>query len=258
LTVEDASRSYIVYQPALTRPDKVPLMVVLHGGLGNAESIEKISGMNGVADSGQFIVAYPDGTSGPLLRNRRTWNAGRCCGKAVEKNVDDVGILESMINEIVASYPVDASRIYVTGHSNGAMMAYRLAAEIPGRLAAIMPVAGTLAIDDCDKGKDVAVLHIHGDSDNNVPFAGGEGARGVSGGAHRSVAETIRLVTLSRRSAAPERSFFPPNFERLTYRCAEGAPVELLTIKGGGHPWPAGASQIVWEYAKKFSRSLDR
>ena len=75
---------------------------------------------------------------------------------------------------------VDRSRIYITGMSNGAMMAYRMACEAPLDIAAIGPVAGTLAVS-CERAKPTSVLAIHGLADQNVPFEGGVARKGFGG-----------------------------------------------------------------------------
>lgn len=270
LAVDGSIRSYIVYVPAVADTTGLPLMIVLHGGLGNAEHMERMTGMDEVADSGHFIVAYPDGTGGffPAMRDRRTWNAGSCCGRAARLDVDDVSFIEKMIDKIHARYSIDRSRVYVAGMSNGAMMAYRLACEIPERIAAIISVSGTLTVDDCDAAKKVPVLAIHGDNDRHVPFEGGVGEDSVSGVSYRSVPDTMRLITRARHCKAPEEKDLKGGISVFTYHCSEGAPVELYKIKGGRHVWPGGhgrnnteadgryisASRLAWDFARQFSK----
>ncbi len=270
LKIQGNSRSYNLYRPDLPNGEKVPLVIVLHGGLGNAGSVEASTGMNAVADSGGFIVAYPDGTGGRIgkMKDRRTWNAGKCCGRAVKQRVDDIAFIAAMIEDIGTSQPVDLRRVYVTGMSNGAMLAYRLACEIPEKLAAIIPVSGTLAVNDCSKAKDVPVMHIHGDNDRNVPLAGGVGEKDLSRVSHRSIPETMRMITAPRGCSGSETVALSNSVERTIYHCADGGPVELLIIKGGGHSWPGGrrqggqsgdstafsASQMAWTFAKQFTK----
>jgi polyhydroxybutyrate depolymerase len=182
--------------------------------------------------------------------------------------VNDVEFIAKMIDAIAAEEPVDVRRVYATGMSNGAMMAYRLACEIPGKLAAIIPVSGTLMMDDCRMAKDVAIMHIHGDADRNVPFQGGVGEAGVTNVAFRSVPETIRMVTQPRNCSGSEAIALHESVEKTVYHCKDGAPVELVVIHGGGHAWPGGrrranqtgwtnaivASQVAWDFAKQFEK----
>lgn len=269
LAVRGDEREYRLYAPpSLQSGQKAPLMIVLHGGMGNAEAIETASAMSEVAAREQFFAAYPEGTGAkmPKMKDRRTWNAGACCGIAVKQNVDDVGFISAMIDDLAASYPIDKSRVYVTGMSNGAMMAYRMACEAPEKIAAVIPIAGTLAVDDASRAKDVAVLHIHGDRDTNVPFEGGIGDKSVSGVAHRSVPDTMALLLASRKSNGSDKEELDGGkVEHTTYNCGAGAPVELIVVKGGGHSWPGGrgkyasasglnASEQAWNFAKRFSK----
>ena len=268
LLVDSHQRSYILYRPLTANTEELPLMIVLHGGLGNASYMQKSTGMDEIADAGRFIVAYPNGVGGRFAPNRRTWNAGSCCGRAVRENSDDVRFIEKMIEDIASKHAIDTRRIYVAGMSNGAMMAYRLACEIPDRIAAIIAVAGTLAVRNCDAAKDIPVLHIHGTEDNNVPVNGGVGRQSVSGISHRSVSDTVELITRSRRCQAPEVRTESGGIQISSYHCADGAPVRVVLISGGGHVWPGGygkrnkdstahkfsASKQAWEFAKQFSK----
>jgi polyhydroxybutyrate depolymerase len=268
LQVKGAEREYYLHAPPSVQGGaKVPLMVVLHGGMGNAQSIETTTGMNDVADREGFFVAYPEGTEGGMakMQGHRTWNAGACCGAAVKRNVDDVGFISAMIDDIAAKNPVDVKRVYVTGMSNGAMMAYRMACDAPQKVAAVIAVSGTLSVNDASKAKDVPVLHIHGTKDTNVPFEGGIGDKSVSGVEHRSVADTMTMLLAPRKSTGSKKEELGTGVEHTTYEVSAGAPVELMVIEGGPHAWPGGrgkggsasdlkASQQAWDFAKRFSK----
>lgn len=268
LDIDGEHRSYIVYKPASARGGDLPLMIVLHGGMGNARFIERKTGFNRVADRGGFIVAYPNGTliAGGMRGDRRTWNAGNCCGVAAREDVNDVAFIAKMIRDIASRYPVNLRRVYVAGFSNGAMLAYRLACQIPERIAAIISVSGALVINNCEVGRNVAVLAIHGTADDHVPFRGGQGpnVRVV----FDPVRKTIKRITRPRDCGAPTEIDLNRNVRVFSYHCRDGAPVELYVIKGGGHVWPGGwqrnmeepdtggisASRIAWDFAKRFSR----
>ncbi len=275
MLVDGETRSFIVYKPSsATTSQAPPLMIVLHGGLGNGAAMERTSGMDNVADKEGFIVVYPNGT-GPRyamrrqVKNRRTWNAGSCCGPAVRFNVDDVAFISNLIDKMQREYGIDPRRVYVAGFSNGAMLAYRLACEIPEKITAIIAVSGTLAVDSCsDKANQVAVLHIHGEMDDNVPYKGGMGHNSRAGVRHRSVEETVRMMTATRDCAPPKVEILHGVIKHTTYTCTSGAPFELITIKNGKHVWPGGhgrrntpedgryisASEAAWNFAKKFTK----
>ena len=161
LTVDGRERAYLMYRPATAGQD-APLVVVLHGAAGSGRQAQESYGWDAAADKGGFVVAYPDGVN-------RTWNAGPgCCGAAARDKVDDVAFITRLVDEIPS---VDKKRVYATGISNGAMLAYRLACET-GIFAAIGPVAGTM-ISDCPAPKPLSIIHIHGESDPTIPYAAG-------------------------------------------------------------------------------------
>ncbi len=189
-------RDIIVHVPAQLPPaGSRALVIVLHGGLGNAERIadrrsESGLNMDAVADRDGFIVAYLNGT--PVTRflgNKALgWNAGGgCCGQSAQNNIDDIAYIQGAADELVAKYGIDRARIYGTGHSNGAMMTQRLMCEIP-LYAAVVTISGPLNLStaDCAAARGKRILAIHGADDQNVPIAGGAGAKGLSRVAYQS------------------------------------------------------------------------
>ena len=116
-------RSYRLFVPSgVSDPGQAPLVVALHGGLGSGDQFATASNFETLAETEGFIVVFPDGAD-------RTWNAGTCCGQAVSKDTDDVGFLAALIDQLKADLPVDPASVFMTGHSNGAMMAFRFGCE---------------------------------------------------------------------------------------------------------------------------------
>jgi polyhydroxybutyrate depolymerase len=137
------ARTYLVHVPARTK-DRPAVIIAFHGGGGNAKGFQEYAELDAIADREGFLVVYPNGT-GPLPRRLLTWNAGDgCCGFAMTRKVNDVGFATMVLADLEGRTPIDRARVYATGHSNGAMMAHRLAAERPELIAAIAPVAGSL------------------------------------------------------------------------------------------------------------------
>jgi polyhydroxybutyrate depolymerase len=197
-TLSYGGRAMIVHVPDHLPPGgSRALVLVLHGGLGNADRIadgEAEAGLNldGEADRDGFIVAYLNGTAvARLLPDRfRGWNAGLCCGLPAEKNLDDVDYIKGAAAELARRHGADPNRIFAIGHSNGAMMAQRLICE-SDVVAAAVAISGPLDLDDtrCPAARGKRVLAIHGADDRNVPVAGGKG-RGLAGVAFKSEAES--------------------------------------------------------------------
>ncbi|MBK8648476.1 MAG: prolyl oligopeptidase family serine peptidase [Gemmatimonadetes bacterium] len=169
------TRSYTLHVPERVRQENapVPLVIMLHGGGGNADNAESMSGFSPKADREGFIVAYPDGTGGgraPMF----TWNAGHCCGYAMQNKVDDVGFIGALIDQVQRDHRIDPDRIYVTGMSNGGMMSHRVGIGLADRVAAIAPVVGAVFGDEASPRAPVSAIIINGMRDESVPYDGGK------------------------------------------------------------------------------------
>jgi polyhydroxybutyrate depolymerase len=183
-------RDMLVFVPSRLPPAGTrALVIVLHGGLGNArriadKSAESGLNLNDVASGNGFIVAYLNGT--PVTRflggKFLGWNAGGgCCGQSARNAIDDVAYIQGAIGYLSGKYGVAPGRVYGIGHSNGAMMAQRMVCETRV-FSAIVAISGPLNIKDahCPAASGSRILAIHGADDRNVPVAGGVGARGLS------------------------------------------------------------------------------
>jgi polyhydroxybutyrate depolymerase len=235
------TRTYYVHTPpGYDGSEKIPLVMVLHGGGGNAESAEKMSGMSDKADAVNFLVVYPDGTGG-VGDHFHTWNSGVCCGYAEKNNVDDVAFLRALLDKLEYEYAVDQKRVYVTGISNGGMMAYRVACTMSDRIAAIAPVAGALD-PGCNPSAPVSVIAFHGTEDENVPYNGGVGKKQIDGPRdYKSVAFAIDFwVKRDGCNPAPKKSVEGTLHGETYSGCKNGTAVVLDTVEGQGHAWPGG------------------
>jgi polyhydroxybutyrate depolymerase len=215
-------------------------VIVIHGGGGNAENAEKMSGMSAKADRESFLVAYPNG-SGFFEDHLLTWNTGNCCGYALKHSIDDVAFFRALIDRIETDYPVDPRRLYVTGMSNGGMMTYLVGCNLASKIAAIAPVAGAQNFD-CHPSQPVSVIAFHGTADENVPFEGGTGTKAIGGvRVDKPVSYAINFwVAKDGCSPAPKRAESGSLRTDLYSNCRAGTAVELNAIVGQGHAWPGG------------------
>jgi polyhydroxybutyrate depolymerase len=181
-------RTLYVHVPSRMPPEgSRSLVVVLHGGMGNAERIasqrsEAGLNMDATADKYGFIVAYMNGTRVARLfgDDKKGWNAGECCGLSSANNVDDVGYISGAVRYLARSYGINPGQVYGMGHSNGAMMTLRLMCETD-LYAAAMPISGALEVEarTCPPARGKGILAVRGAEDENVPMAGGRG-KGIS------------------------------------------------------------------------------
>ena len=171
-TADGRVRSYRVSD--LSNGEPAPLLFVLHGFGGDAQTISDYTNIEDSLDAYDLdaVVVYPNGT-GAEQDLFQSWNAGTCCPFATFELVDDVAFFDELITSLISQYDIDTDRVWVVGHSNGGMMAYRLACELSTRVTAIGVAAGALVIDTCAPARPVSALHVHGELDTVVPLTGG-------------------------------------------------------------------------------------
>ncbi len=256
-------RRYAVYTPPGTPAGgRWPALLALHGGGGTALLHAATTQLVSLAQEQRIVLVFPEGSG--LIQ---TFNAGACCGSAQSQNVDDVAFANAVLDDVLARDAVDASRVYATGFSNGAMMSYRLACAMADRLAGIAAVGGASGQFDgaanayyaCTPARPVPVLHIHGVNDRNYPYAGGVGPDGMSGvnfyGVEATIAdwlernnvrtlstvEAVTPTTSCRRHATPADPLRPSAAVTL---CRVDPPdvydAAGRVVYGGGHSWPGG------------------
>jgi polyhydroxybutyrate depolymerase len=234
ISVRGAKRTFHVYVPA-HMSGAAPLLVMLHGGFGSGTQAERAYHWDSEADTGHFVVAYPDGLS-------KAWNAGGgCCGRPAANNVDDVGFITQMITRIQGETTIDPARVYATGISNGGIMAYRLACDTK-IFAAIGPDSATM-LGSCPNPAPISVIHVHGSADKLVPYNGGKG-EGIAHINGPAVPALIAGWRATDNCASPVAST-SGEVTTSTADCPSGRTVQLVTIAEAGHQWPGGASRPV-------------
>jgi len=246
-------RTYTVHLPAHAIDGApLPLVVVLHGGAGNGLSAARQTHFSDAADAAGFMVVYPNGTdrARPFLNAMGkpgflTWNAGRCCGYAMQNGVDDVGFVRSMVARLEQNYPIDSRRIYATGISNGGMMAYRLACDASDIFAAVGVVSGVVLAQPCQPRAPVSVIHIHGTADQYVLIDGGVGAKSLTRTSYPPARDSVSLWATADGCRTQAQASPAPGVESLDYRdCRGGTEVLYDVIAGGGHAWPGGERML--------------
>lgn len=236
-------RFYLIALPdGVARP---PLILALHGGGGDPRQFARDTGLAAQATAAGFAVAFPAGTSRRGGDRLLVWNAGYCCGHAPGAGVDDVAFLIRVADD-TARFGVDGRRVYLTGMSNGAMMAQSFAATHPTRTAAVVSVAGTPDLARFPVRGRVAILHIHGTDDRHVPLAGGVGDKSLARADFTAVATMIDAFRAPWGRLSARQSVIDPAEDGMRTRLTEWrgpqgrVRVALMTVEGGGHHWPGG------------------
>jgi polyhydroxybutyrate depolymerase len=246
VTWQGVERSYLLELPERFGGKLSPLVIALHGAGDNVTAFAAETQFAPAVHGA--LVVFPQGLE--ATPGRGSWNAQFCCGEAMTRRVDDIGFIGALIAELAARYPVDRSRVYATGMSNGGMLAYQLAAAHPEWLAAIAPVSATIG-GSARNGRSflvdapqipVPVLIMHGRKDQSIPFEGG-------------VAPNAGPPRIWKMSVADALSFWrnadgcgvlpetaepvPGKLRRTAYRdCRGGSEVVAWEIEDGGHNWP--------------------
>ena len=232
-----------------------PLFIVLHGMGQTGNDIALLSEFDALADAEDFFVAYPNAYE-------KNWNDGRAVTgiAAYDLDVDDVGFIDALVTRLATLFRVDEQRVYAVGMSNGAMMVFRLACEIPETFAAVAAVAGAMPVnleETCTPSAALPFMLMNGTADPLVPWEGGiVGSETEPLGEVLSADDSIALlVDLNECPETPSISQEPdvtPLDFAVAYR-EEHAPgrddseVILYRIEGGGHTWPGGPLyQLLW------------
>jgi polyhydroxybutyrate depolymerase len=272
IEVDGRTRSYSFHVPPQYDPEKpTPVVLVFHGAATNCHFITHFSGVNKKADAAGFIAVYPNGTG--LVNTLLTWNSGGLTHREADERPDDVKFVKRLLDDLAQVANIDPKRVYATGHSNGAMMCYRLAVELSDRIAAIAPVGGTMGVDVGESQRPVSVIHFHGTLDKLVPW------NGPNGGTRefltfKSVTDTVRTwASVNGCSEEPVIDSMPDKADdgttvvRKNYgQGKDNAEVVLYVIEGGGHTWPGekspvaflgkstfdiSANDLIWEFFQK-------
>ncbi|WP_302227489.1 PHB depolymerase family esterase [Marvinbryantia sp.] len=119
---EGMNRLWYEYVPeSCTADQKWPLVVVMHGRGGTAESFFDISAMSVVAEARRFLVVFPQAgihqQKPDGLKNVLYWN-----GSYEGRPVNDVAFIRSLVEDVAKRLPVDRKRIYACGQSSGGIM----------------------------------------------------------------------------------------------------------------------------------------
>ncbi|MFN8355198.1 MAG: PHB depolymerase family esterase [Spirosomataceae bacterium] len=268
LVVDGRSRTYLLnLPPNYDQSSGVSLVIALHGGGGKATQMENDYLLTDKANNAQFAIVYPEGVQSDGILGARTWNAGTCCDYAVEKNIDDVKFISLLIDELLAKYPkLSPKKVYATGMSNGAMMCYRLACELSSKIAAVAPVAGTMATTQpCRPSRAVPILHLHSKLDAKVPYGGGIG---IFGYYFPPVERGINTwIELNGCSAASKTITSTTTYTRTKWMVCNNSTIDLYLTNDGGHSWPGGvrsreaadepstainANDLIWAFFQQY------
>ena len=285
------NRTYRLFVPsrANNKYKKYPVVINFHGSRGNALQHKKLTRMNKTAEKYGFVVIYPNGTN-PFCSTKLYWNSGFSCSMPNISKVDDVGFILSILQKVSSKIPIDSSRVYATGFSNGAMMTYKLANDISMHIAAIAPVAGTMITNNFNPKRKISVMHIHSVDDPVIPFfvvqKGKKSLfklklrysvfdiikRWINFNHCPELPITDKIIVMGDSSKRSNSRLNKQSAVKYRFSCGfNGNEVILWMLFGAGHVWPGGnysiittsyygqttdiinANEEMWNFFKKFS-----
>lgn len=236
-TITMGSRTYQLYVPAslttLPAGTRVPLLVTFHGFGSNGTQHALQTGWPSFAETHRFIAAFPEG-------QYFSWNyfAGS----------PDIGFARAVVSQIESTYCVDASRVYASGHSNGAFFAQRLACDASDVFASVTEYAGAdptfRGLAPCSLKRPVAVGMFQGEFDTVVPAAWAQNDRDDW---------IARLHCNATPTVVPVSD---GTFDRFL-GCAGGVEVLWRLYAGQEHLWPTGARSddiktTMWNFLSRY------
>jgi len=270
ITVNGLKRTFLVHlPPSDDKSHPLPLVIALHGGGGTGERMINLTlgGLNALADKDGFIVTCPDGIE-------KHWNDGRpqAISRTHKDGIDDVGFISALIDHLDNQFNVDRKRVYVTGISNGAKMSFRLACEIPDKIAAIAAVGGSM-VDPVSvytkPSRPISVMVIHGTDDPLVLWNGGPIRFPFSKrdfGSSIAVPAAVQFWVTHNQcqpmaAGTDEPDLDPKDGTRvhkeIYYGGLDNTEVVFYMIKGGGHTWPNGYQYLPEKLVGKTCRDID-
>lgn len=261
---DDLDRIWKLHVPPQRGP--LPVVFMLHGRGGSAESTRELYGFKTLADKEGFLAVFPEATleypyqPPSFKRNPTLWNEGSSYSFASKRGIDDIGFLRTILDHLKSKVSVDRSRIYFTGFSNGAAMAWRVGVEMSDLAAAIAPVAGYLWLPNPQLMQPVPLLYIIGDQDPYVPLNGNE---------ERPPIQQLIDKWIQMNGITDE----PQTTTKKNTVVTSWGPIVKMVIEGQGHEWPGiprvlpeemsgpivnsiNATQEIWNFFKMHRKNL--
>ncbi len=253
IKINNTTREYAFYIPK-KHTQKMPLVVILHGGGG---TIEGTLGLNGrhsphklwldLADGQNIALLIPQATKGP--DGKPHWNDCRANAK-VTPNVDDVKFINTAIDSMLKSYDIDSNRIYIYGISNGGLMTFRMLSETPDRFAAAAAIIASFpANSKCSSApsKPIPIMLVNGTADPLIHYDGGYiGQNTTQYGSTVPVDSTLNFwLELNQCDSIAHREKIDKTpddncyIEEYFYKSKIGDDVLFLKVVGGGHTTPS-------------------
>lgn len=264
LTSGGQKRTFVMYVPPSYNGQPLPVVFNYHGWDNTGIAMASYTNMGALAKKENFIVVFPQGALDTSDPPKPSWNAGVFLDGSPTAVADDVKFTSDMINYLRHDFCVDSHRIYVTGYSIGASMAYRVACDLSTQIAGLATVEGAFyhIANGCNAKRPIPFLEIHGLADLYAPYGGS--------GAKLPVQTLLNLwLSIDKCNTNSTRTIFAQkDVTGIEWpSCANGSLVQHYKISDGGHVWPGAstphpdlgytthtidANVVIWNFFKPF------
>lgn len=143
----------------------LPAVIYFHGYKQSGRTVLGMKSMIDAADAAGILVLAPNGLE------------GRWAVRGAPSDLrDDIAFTRAVADDAARRWPLDRSRIWVSGFSLGGSMAWDVACLSGDLFAGFLPVSGAFWRPhpaSCPSGP-VNMIHVHGRGDKVVPIEGRE------------------------------------------------------------------------------------
>ena len=231
MTYDNVNREYLIYIPSSYDPNSAtPILLAFHGFGGYNQYFINTADFRSLADQFNFIAVYPQGL---VCGGGTTWNTNPPGGDN-KCSQDDIGFFPALLNEISGNYNIDASKVFLTGYSNGADFSYSMACYQSSLVTAIAPVSGLMPMNDsseCQPSHATSVMIFNGTIDYSRPYNG-------IAGYMMSVDQTVAYWSQYNNTDSSPQTNIVGDIENYTYLNGDNnTTVDLFKIVNGDHYW---------------------
>jgi poly(hydroxyalkanoate) depolymerase family esterase len=246
-----------MYVPGAHDGQPLPMIVMLHGAQQDSDDFASGTEMNIVAEEKGFIVVYPEQSesSNPL----RCWNWFMPANQT--RDSGEAAAIAALTREVVATYNVDRTRVYVAGMSAGGALAVNLAVTHPELYAAAAIHSGLAfgvadeqltalcamndgrgkvrlpqTSSDQPRPRAVPLIVFHGDADDTVHPRNSEQIVSMSQLLHGMPDDAVPVLSTHVGHEGDGHAY-----TRQVFHDRDGALVgEQWLVHGLGHAWSGG------------------
>lgn len=253
LEYDGLERRYYVYIPSEVKEGS-PMLFMLHGYGGTIEYFVDNTDLKEMANRDKVILVYPEGTPAVGLNH---WNA-----KLRYEDIDDVGFITRLKENLVEEYKVNEEYVFIAGHSNGGFMAYTIACEKNDAFKAYMSISGLMSgetWETCAVEEESNIFQFHGTSDSVVPIDGTMPTIFGWGGAPR-VEDMLDVWTSALVNSTSSTESLSDLVTMTSYVSESNHKIVYIKAEGYGHMWAddddlfddqddeSDMSQLLWDY----------